>query len=230
MIKSLTATVSARNSRYQQKRNTLCGVRLRLYTRYLIVACALGLAALYTRYHIVLYTRYPIVARALGLAALYTRYSIVAFRPSTCASKGILHTTYRRVRAWPGGFVYQIPYRRVRAWPGGFVYNNIFYRRLAWRLCIQYTLSSRARLVSFVYKIPLLARRTRPKGYAAGRPSVARDDRVSCIQRYLDLAYKGAHYISTESTSNLYTRYPIVARARAKVSCIQHSIHLTRCI
>ena len=33
-----------------------------------------------------------------------------------------------------------------------------------------------------VCKIPLLARRTRPKGYAAGRPSAARDDRVSCIQ------------------------------------------------
>ena len=32
----------------------------------------------------------------------------------------------------------------------------------------------------FVCKIPLLARRTRPK--AAGRPSAARDDRVSYIQ------------------------------------------------
>ena len=34
--------------------------------------------------------------------------------------------------------------------------------------------------VIVVCKIPLLARRTRPK--AAGRPSAARDDRVSCIQ------------------------------------------------
>ena len=33
----------------------------------------------------------------------------------------------------------------------------------------------------FVCKIPLLARRTRPKG----RPSAARDDRVSCIQHYI---------------------------------------------
>ena len=33
-----------------------------------------------------------------------------------------------------------------------------------------------------VCKIPLLARRTRPMHYAAGRPSAARDDRVSCIQ------------------------------------------------
>ena len=45
-----------------------------------------------------------------------------------------------------------------------------------------------------VCKIPLLARRTRPKG-SAGRPSAARDDRVSCIQ-----------------IKRLYTRYPIVAR------------------
>ena len=34
-----------------------------------------------------LYTRYPIVARALGLAAACS-----AFRPSARASKGILHT------------------------------------------------------------------------------------------------------------------------------------------
>ena len=57
-----------------------------------------------------LYTRYPIVARALGLAA----------RPSASREQRYL-----------------------------------------------------------AYKIPLLARRTRPK---AGRPSAARDDRVSCIQ------------------------------------------------
>ena len=37
----------------------------------------------------------------------------------------------------------------------------------------------------FVCKIPLLARRTRPK---VGRPSVARDDRVSCIQSAYRLA------------------------------------------
>ena len=36
---------------------------------------------------------------------------------------------------------------------------------------------------SLVCKIPLLARRTRPKG----RPSAARDDRVFCIQRLLML-------------------------------------------
>ena len=52
-----------------------------------------------------LYTRYPIVARALGLAAAYAE---CAFRPSTRASKGILHTTRAQV-----GIVYKIPYRRV---------------------------------------------------------------------------------------------------------------------
>ena len=40
------------------------------------------------KYQIFLYTRYPIVARALGLAAAHS-----AFRPSARASKGILHTT-----------------------------------------------------------------------------------------------------------------------------------------
>ena len=38
---------------------------------------------------------------------------------------------------------------------------------------------ARARVL-VVCKIPLLARRTRPKG----RPSAARDDRVSCIQGF----------------------------------------------
>ena len=46
--------------------------------------------------------------------------------------------------------------------------------------------------------MPLLARRTRPSGHAAARPS-ARDDRVYCIQH-------------AEQYQDLYTRYPIVAR------------------
>ena len=50
-----------------------------------------------------------------------------------------------------------------------------------------------------VCKIPLLARRTRPKG----RPSAARDDRVSCIQ----------------PLGQLYTRYLIVARRAWPAGC-----------
>ena len=94
----------------------------------------------------------------------------------------------------------------------------------------------------FVCKIPLLARRT--------RPSVARDDRVSCIQvcniqcatieRFVFFASRSetfADYIFFQSVPCLYTRYTIVvralglsaafvqplgrARARAKLSCIQ---------
>ena len=55
--------------------------------------------SLYTRYPIVLYTIYPIVVRRAwptGCIAFVQPLGRVRR-----ASKGILHTTYRRARAWP---------------------------------------------------------------------------------------------------------------------------------
>ena len=63
------------------------------------------------------------------------------------------------------------------------------------RIVVYFTTYIKSRkLLSIVCKIPLLARRTRPKG----RPSAARDDRVSCIQYF-------------QMTSTFYTLYKIGA-------------------
>ena len=67
---------------------------------------------------------------------------------------------------------------------------------------------SRAR---FECKKPLLARRTRPKGYAAGRPSAARDDRVSCIQAHatIENIFNNIHLRRSVSRleTALYTKF-----------------------
>ena len=76
--------------------------------------------------------------------------------------------------------VYKIPYRRARAWTGG---------------CSAFRPSASREQRYLAYKQDTFARATH-SAYAAGRPSAARDDRVSCIQRRI-----GRFGLQTQSNS-----------------------------
>ena len=113
--------------------------------------------------------------------------------------------------------VYKIPYRRARTWPSGCEQRNLAYNLYARYLSSRAHSAKRARdgRVSFVCKIPLLARRTRPM-QPIGQARRATIGYLVCIQDTLSSraaplgrvrrASKGILHISI-----LYTR----------VSCIQ---------